>query len=258
MRLGFLPPALPELRRFRVCLPGRIPCRACRGATVAVRARTAGRTGSRWADPGRCRGHRDRSGERSARNRGFRPARHGRLAGAAADRAGQRGRAVRRAAACDAAAGTAPAARPPPAGYGAPGGRRGPGGDRDLPGQGRVACPRRLAEAEWDANAREIAAHVASAAADVQAERVVVAGDPRARSALLDHLKPALREMTETVAAEVPADSAAMAEAAEKTTDNYAERAVVSRFATWQSRIGDGITARLPATSPRTRSTSRR
>lgn len=97
-------------------------------------------------------------------------------------------------------------------------------------------------EAEWDANAREIAAHVASAAADVQAERVVVAGDPRARSALLDHLKPALREMTETVAAEVPADSAAMAEAAEKITDNYAERAVVSRFATWQSRIGDGIT----------------
>lgn len=95
-------------------------------------------------------------------------------------------------------------------------------------------------EAEWDANAREMATHVAGAAAEVHAEHIVIAGDPRARSALLGHLKPTLREMAVTVAAEVPADSAAMAEAAEDLTTRYSERAVVSRFGTWHSRMADG------------------
>jgi hypothetical protein len=95
-------------------------------------------------------------------------------------------------------------------------------------------------EAEWDAIARELARHVADAAAEVHAEHIVIAGDPRARSALLSHLKPALREMAETVAAELPADSAAMAEAAEDITTRYSERTVVSRLGAWHSRMADG------------------
>lgn len=95
-------------------------------------------------------------------------------------------------------------------------------------------------EAEWDAIAREMAGHVASAAAEVHAEHIVLAGDPRARSALLSHLKPALSDLAVTVAAELPADSAAMAEAAEDITTSYSERTVVSRLETWHSRMADG------------------
>lgn len=71
----------------------------------------------------------------------------------------------------------------------------------------------------------------------------MIAGDPRARAGLLSHLKPALHELVVTVDAEVPVDSAAMAEAAEAVTARFTRQAAVSRFGIWHSRMADGTAA---------------
>jgi len=95
-------------------------------------------------------------------------------------------------------------------------------------------------DAGWDACAREIATHVTAAATEVDAEQIVIAGDPRVSSTVLGYLKPALREIAVALPTEVPADSAAMAKAAEDITTTYSKRTVVSRFGTWHSRMADG------------------
>jgi hypothetical protein len=94
-------------------------------------------------------------------------------------------------------------------------------------------------EAEWEANAREVAANMTSATAEVHAEHIILAGDPRARSAVLNHLNPKLRDMTVVVDAEVPADSVALAEAADNLTTQASERTSVSRYGTWHSLAAD-------------------
>lgn len=104
-------------------------------------------------------------------------------------------------------------------------------------------------EAEWEAAAHQLADQAAAAAAEVHAEHLILAGDPRARSSLLDHLKPALRDITVVVDAEVLADSAVLAEAAEKISTQYSERTSVSHFETWHARMADsGAVAGLAPT----------
>ena len=53
----------------------------------------------------------------------------------------------------------------------------------------------RSAEHTWDENARQLAARVAEASSDVGARCIVIAGDVRARSLVLQHLSLPLREL---------------------------------------------------------------
>jgi hypothetical protein len=61
---------------------------------------------------------------------------------------------------------------------------------------------RRRVENAWAANAREVADAVVELAAEHAIELVVVTGDPRARSLLVEQLQSGLREGTEVVSAE--------------------------------------------------------
>jgi hypothetical protein len=72
----------------------------------------------------------------------------------------------------------------------------------------------RSAEEAWANNEKEFAAAVTAAAERVGAELIVLAGDTRARSLLLDHLGQPLRDKAVIVDKEVPAGSAALAEVA--------------------------------------------
>jgi hypothetical protein len=97
-------------------------------------------------------------------------------------------------------------------------------------------CQRNV-EHTWDDNARELASQTAAAAARVHAEHIIVGGDVRARSLLLDRLSPPLREAAVLVGEEVPADSKALAEAAEKIISDYSERTCRERFGQWHSHL---------------------
>jgi hypothetical protein len=95
----------------------------------------------------------------------------------------------------------------------------------------------RNVEENWDANARELASRTAELAAQIHAERVVVAGDVRARTLLLDRLDPNLRQAAVVIDSEVPADSDAMAAAADAVIWDYARAACRERFEVWQSQL---------------------
>jgi hypothetical protein len=95
----------------------------------------------------------------------------------------------------------------------------------------------RSAEHAWEVNAKELAAQVAAAAEQVRAEHIIVAGDIRARALLLEHLDSQLRRIAVVVDREVPADSEAMAEAAEAVIAGSEEQACRDKFAEWHSRL---------------------
>jgi hypothetical protein len=98
----------------------------------------------------------------------------------------------------------------------------------------------RHVEETWNENAKALAAEVAAAAAQVGARHVIVAGDVRARTLLLDHLTTPLRESAAIVEQEVAADSQAMAEAADRALALWADRDVRTRFDDWGSRLAHG------------------
>ncbi|MGO8959249.1 MAG: Vms1/Ankzf1 family peptidyl-tRNA hydrolase [Streptosporangiaceae bacterium] len=98
----------------------------------------------------------------------------------------------------------------------------------------------RHVEETWNENAKALAAQVATAAAQVGAQHVVVAGDVRARTLLLDHLTTPLRESATMVEQEIAADGPAMAEAADRALADWADRDVRSRFDDWGSRLAHG------------------
>ncbi len=98
----------------------------------------------------------------------------------------------------------------------------------------------RHVEETWNENAKALASAVAAAAAQVAAQHVIVAGDIRARTLLLDHLTTALRAAAAVVEQEIAADSQAMAEAADRALADWADRDVHTRFDDWGSRLTHG------------------
>jgi hypothetical protein len=94
----------------------------------------------------------------------------------------------------------------------------------------------RSVEENWEANAKELTARIAVAAGQIRAERIVVAGDVRARTLLLDHLDAPLRQAVVVADSEVPAGSEVMAAAADAAIAEYAEQACRERFDVWQSQ----------------------
>jgi Bacterial archaeo-eukaryotic release factor family 2 len=98
----------------------------------------------------------------------------------------------------------------------------------------------RHTEETWNENAKALAAEVIAAAAQVDARHVIVAGDTRARSLLLDHLATPLRESAVVVDEEISADSQVMAEAADRALADWASRDVRERFEDWGTRLAHG------------------
>ncbi len=95
----------------------------------------------------------------------------------------------------------------------------------------------RRAEETWEENAKELAAVVISAADQVGAQHVIISGDIRARSMLLEHLSSPLRESAVMVDKEIPADSSAMAEAADHALSDWADRDRRTRFDAWGTHL---------------------
>lgn len=98
----------------------------------------------------------------------------------------------------------------------------------------------RHVEETWSENAKAVAEEVATAAAQVGAQHVIVAGDVRARTLLVDNLATPLRDSATIVEQEIAADSQAMAEAADRALADWADRDVRARFEDWGSRLAHG------------------
>jgi hypothetical protein len=98
----------------------------------------------------------------------------------------------------------------------------------------------RSAEEDWDENAKELAAVVAGAAAQVEAEAVIVAGDVKACSLLTEKLPASLRERSVVVGREVGADSGAMAEAADEAIGAAADLDRRQRLGSFRNQLGSG------------------
>ena len=99
----------------------------------------------------------------------------------------------------------------------------------------------RSVEETWAENAKALAAEVTAAADRIGAQHVIVSGDIRARSLLLEHLPTPLRETAAVLDEEVNADSPAMAEAADRALSEWAGRRSRERFADWQSKLAHGL-----------------
>jgi hypothetical protein len=100
----------------------------------------------------------------------------------------------------------------------------------------------RAVEETWAENAKRIAGVTADAAQDIRAEFVVVGGDERERTAVVDALPEAVRESVVTVDREVDPDAAPFAAAAEAETAR--RRAAESR-----ARL-DELRARISPADP--------
>jgi Bacterial archaeo-eukaryotic release factor family 2 len=117
-----------------------------------------------------------------------------------------------------------------------------PGARRSGAARGRLGedYDERRAEETWNENAKALAAEVVSVAAQVNARHTIVAGDVRARSLLVGHLPPSLREYAVTIEEEVAADSEVMAEAAGRALADWARRDVRDRFEDWGTQLAHG------------------
>lgn len=98
----------------------------------------------------------------------------------------------------------------------------------------------RRAEETWAENAKSLAAEVAAVAGQAGARHVIVGGDVRARTLLIENLPKALRQSVVTVDDEVAADSQIMAEAADRALADWADQAVRERFDEWRTRHAHG------------------
>ena len=99
----------------------------------------------------------------------------------------------------------------------------------------------RSVEETWDENARTLAAEVNQVAGRIGAQHVIVSGDVRARSLLLEHLATPLRESAAVLEEEVSADSQAMTEAADRALEEWAGRHCRERFDDWRARLAHGL-----------------
>ena len=94
----------------------------------------------------------------------------------------------------------------------------------------------RSTEEAWEVNAKELAEQVKNAAAGVGAELVVLAGDVRARTLLLEQLGSDLAAITTTIEQEVPAGSAAATQAADQAVIAHVERISGERYEHWRNQ----------------------
>ena len=101
----------------------------------------------------------------------------------------------------------------------------------------------RSAEEAWAENAKQLAETVTAAAAQTGAELIVVAGDTRARSLLLEQLSTALRESAVIVDREVDASSELLLEAALETTRARTDEETRSRLDEFRSQAARGQAA---------------
>jgi hypothetical protein len=99
----------------------------------------------------------------------------------------------------------------------------------------------RSVEETWDENAKPLATEVDAVAGRIGAEHVIVSGDVRARSLLLERLSTPLRESATVLDEEVSADSQAMTEAADRALSDWAGRRSRERFDDWQARLAHGL-----------------
>ena len=101
----------------------------------------------------------------------------------------------------------------------------------------------RSAEEAWAENAKQLAETVTAAAAQAGAELIVVAGDTRARTLLLEHLSTPLRESAVIVDREVDASSELLLKAAQETTRARAEEQARRRLDEFRSKAARGQAA---------------
>jgi hypothetical protein len=99
----------------------------------------------------------------------------------------------------------------------------------------------RSVEETWDENAKTLATEVDAVAGRIGARHVIVSGDVRARSLLLEHLSTPLRESAAVLEEEVSADSQAMTEAADRALPDWAGRHCRERFDDWQARLAHDL-----------------
>jgi hypothetical protein len=101
----------------------------------------------------------------------------------------------------------------------------------------------RAAEEAWAENAKELAEAVTTAAARYHAELIVVAGDARARSLLLEHLGTPLRESAVIVDREVDASSSLIEEAADEAIRARADAQTRDRLERFRGQLATGQAA---------------
>ena len=99
----------------------------------------------------------------------------------------------------------------------------------------------RSVEETWDENAKTLATEVDAVAGRIGAQHVIVSGDVRARSLLIERLSTPLRESATVLEEEVSADSQAMTEAADRALSEWAGRHSRERFDDWQARLAHGL-----------------
>jgi hypothetical protein len=92
----------------------------------------------------------------------------------------------------------------------------------------------RSAEHAWAENAKELATRVAQETSQSSPEFIVLAGDMRARSLLMDRLSPAVRELVVVLEAEVAADDAELAAVADATAARLAAQECERSLARWR------------------------
>ncbi|HEX5188929.1 MAG TPA: Vms1/Ankzf1 family peptidyl-tRNA hydrolase [Streptosporangiaceae bacterium] len=92
----------------------------------------------------------------------------------------------------------------------------------------------RSAERAWAENAKELAAQVTRAASQSRAEFVVLAGDVRARSLVIDRLAPGVRELVVVLEAEVPPDDPELAAVADATATRIAAEECERSLSRWR------------------------
>lgn len=95
-------------------------------------------------------------------------------------------------------------------------------------------------EETWNSNAKALATEAAKIARDISAGHVVVGGDVRARTLLVNHLPKLLRESAVIVDDEVTADSQVLASAADRALAGWAESEARQRFDDWQTQRAHG------------------
>jgi hypothetical protein len=98
----------------------------------------------------------------------------------------------------------------------------------------------RSAEEAWEENAKQLAEAVTAAAGQAGAELIVVGGDVRARTLLLDHLGKPLRDRAVVVDREVAVDSEQMAEAADQASRARTEEQTRRRLENLRSQLSHG------------------
>jgi hypothetical protein len=107
----------------------------------------------------------------------------------------------------------------------------------------------RSTEEAWEINAKELAERVTAEAGRIGAELILLAGDPVARTLLVQQLGSALAARTVIIEHEIPAESEAAARAAGQAIADYVTQRSRERFEHWrtQQAHGHGV-AGLPAT----------